>query len=205
MHPEAITSGQKRIFKKLKNFPDYYLAGGTALALQIGHRVSVDFDFFSKEEIPISLLFKLEKIFKDFKREIIINNPEQLTVKLSGINLTFVKYPFPLIFRLKEYLGVKMLCVEEIAATKAYVLGRRATMKDYVDLYFILKKEYIGLEKLIKICQKKYGENFEPRLFLEQLIFMKDVKKMAIRFLGKRVGEKEILAFFEKDIKKIKL
>lgn len=205
MRLEAITSGQKRIFKKLKNFPGYYLVGGTALALQIGHRVSVDFDFFSKEEIPISLLLKVEEIFKEFKKEIIVNNPEQLTVKVDGINLTFVKYPFPLIFGLKEYKGIKMLCVKEIAATKAYVLGRRATMKDYVDLYLILKNKYISLEKLIKICQKKYGESFEPRLFLEQLIFMSDVKKIAIRFLGKRVGEKEMLAFFEKEIRRINL
>ncbi len=205
MHLEAITSGQKRIFEKLKNFPGYYLAGGTALALQIGHRISVDFDFFSKTEIPPSLLLKIEKIFKDFKRGIVVNNPEQLTVKINDINLTFVKYSFPLVFKLKEYHGVKMICVEEIAATKAYVLGRRATMKDYVDLYFILKKKYIGLEKLIKICQRKYGENFEPRLFLEQLIFMKDVRRTALRFLGKRVGEEEILAFFEREIKKIRL
>lgn len=51
MHLEAITLEQKTIFDKLKNFPEYYLAGGTALALQIGHRISIDFDFFSKKEI----------------------------------------------------------------------------------------------------------------------------------------------------------
>jgi len=204
MHPEAITSKQKIIFRKLKDFSGYYLAGGTALALQIGHRVSVDFDFFSQGEIPTSLLLKVEKIFKDSKREIIVNNSEQLTVKIYGINLTFVKYPFPLIFKLKEYQGVKMLGVEEIAATKAYVLGRRATMKDYVDLYFILKDKRISLKELIKICQKKYGNNFEPRLFLEQLIFMGDVRKMTIRFLGKQVRKEEMLAFFEQNIRKIR-
>lgn len=205
MHPEAITSEQKLIFEKLKNFPGYYLAGGTALALQIGHRVSVDFDFFSKTEIPPPLLLKVEKAFKNFKREIIVNNSEQLTVKLNGTNLTFVKYPFPLVFKLKEYHGVKMLSVEEIAATKAYVLGRRATMKDYVDLYFILKKGFLGLKELIRIGRKKYGDNFEPRLFLEQLLFIEDVKKMPVLFLGKRIGLAEILVFFEKEIKKIKL
>jgi predicted nucleotidyltransferase component of viral defense system len=151
------------------------------------------------------LLLKVEKAFKNFKREIIVNNSEQLTVKLNGINLTFVKYPFPLVFKLKEYRDVKMLSVEEIAATKAYVLGRRATMKDYIDLYFILKEGFLDLGELIRICRKKYGDNFEPRLFLEQLVFIEDVKKIPVLFLGKRIGLVEILVLFEKEIKKIKL
>ena len=205
MHPEAITLEQRRIFDKLRGFPEYYLAGGTALALQIGHRTSVDFDFFSKKEIPAQLLSKLRKIFKNSKITIIVNHPEQLTVTIDRTNLTFVKYSFPLIFKLKEYQGVKLLSIQEIAATKAYTLGRRATLKDYVDLYFVLKEKYLTLQKLIGICQKKYKDEFGPRLFLEQLIYLEDVEDMKIQFLKKPVLKEKMIKFFEKEIKKIKL
>lgn len=204
MHPEVLTSKQKEIFSKLKNFPEFYLAGGTALALQIGHRISVDFDFFSEKEIPSELLPKIKKIFRDSKVEVVVDHSEQLTVSITGINLTFAKYPFPPIFRLKKYKGIKMLSVSEIAATKSYSLGRRATLKDYVDLYYLLKEKYLTLQKLINITKKKYKE-FDPRLFLEQLIFLEDVEDIEIQFLKKRVSKKEIEKFFQSQIKELKL
>ena len=204
MHPEAITLKQKKIFDKLKYFPDYYLVGGTALALQIGHRISIDFDLFSEKEIPSWILPRIKKIFKDSKIEIIVDHSEQLTVSVDGINLTIVKYPFPPIFKLKKYKGVKLLSTSEIAAAKAYALGRRATLKDYVDLYFVLKEKYLDLSKLIEITKKKYKE-FDPRLFLEQLIYLKDVEDMEIQFLKSKVTKKEIGIFFKNQVKKIKL
>ncbi|MCG2693187.1 nucleotidyl transferase AbiEii/AbiGii toxin family protein [Candidatus Parcubacteria bacterium] len=205
MHLEAITSKQKRIFDKLNNFPDYYLAGGTALALQIGHRISVDFDFFSKTDIPKKLLSKIKNVFYDIKVTDILNHSEQLTVDLEGINLTFVRYPFPLISKLKEYQGVKMLQVPEIAVTKSYTLGQRATYKDYVDLYFILNENFCTLSRIIKLAQKKYKENFDPRLFLEQLVYLEDVKDVEIKFLQKRATKKVLQNFFEHIIIQYKL
>lgn len=205
MHLEAITLEQKRILDKLKNFPEYYLVGGTALALQIGHRISIDFDFFSEKEILPELFSKIKKIFKDLKIKIVINHSEQLTVDINKINVTFVKYSFPLIFKFKEYNGIKMLQVSEIAATKAYALERRATLKDYVDLYYILSEKHLSLSKIIEICQKKYKNEFDPRLFLEQLIYLEDLEEMKIEFLKKPVSKEEIAEFFEQEVKKLKL
>ena len=90
MFPEAITSEQKRIFDKLKNFPEYYLAGGTALALQIGHRISVDFDLFFEKDLPHSLLNKVRKTFRSSKIKVQISRSEQLTLNLNSSQLTFV-------------------------------------------------------------------------------------------------------------------
>ena len=124
--------------------------------------------------------------------------------KIDNVNLSFVKYSFPLIFKLKKYKGIKLLSVPEIAATKAYSLGRRATLKDYLDLYYTLKEKYLSLQKLIKVTQKKYKE-FDPRLFLEQLIYLKDIEDMEIQSLKKKLSKKEIEKFFQNQIKKIKL
>jgi len=99
---------------------------------------------------------------------------------------------------------VKLLSVPEIAATKAYVMGRRATLKDYVDLYYILKERYSTLSKIIEVCQKKYEGEFDPRLFLEQLIYLEDLKEMDIKFLKTQVSKEQMAKFFQEEVKKIK-
>ena len=205
MHPEAITSEAKKVFEKLKNFSDFYLAGGTGLALQIGHRVSVDFDFFSNNYISEDLLSRIEEVFKDSDIKIIINQPEQLTVLIDGVNLSFIYYPFPVFSGPIDYQGIKILPSLEIASMKAYTLGRRATLKDYIDLYFVVKEKIGTLEEIIELCEKKHGEKFDPRLFLEQLIYLEDVEPMKIQFLRETVSQREIQDFFEKQIKKIKI
>lgn len=204
MHQEVLTSKAKEIFKKLKNFPDFYLAGGTGLALQLGHRISVDFDLFSGKDIPKGLLSKVRRIFKDSKIAVIVNHSEQLTCIVEGISISFIKYPFPVISKFVEYVGIKIAPILEIAAMKSYTLGRRATLKDYVDLYFILKEKIRTLDGIIDLCEKKYDEEFDPRLFLEQLIYSKDIEEMEIRFFKKKVDKYKIEKFFEKQIKRFR-
>lgn len=204
MHQEVITSEARKIFDKLDRFPNFYLADGTGLALQLGHRISVDFDLFWQKDIPKDLLLKARRIFKDFEIKVVVNHSEQLTVAVEEINVSFVKYPFPVISKFIEYQGIKILSPLEIAAVKAYALGRRATLRDYVDLYFVLNEKVSSLEEIITFCEKKYGSEFDPRLFLEQLIYLKDVEKIEIQFLKEKVSIPEMEKFFEREVKKIK-
>src|SRR3972149_7703898 len=134
MHPEAITSRQKEILKKLPVPPGFYLVGGTALALQIGHRISVDFDFFSSKTLPANLLDRVQKIFGAPEVEVILNVSYQLTMRISGVEVTYFRYPFPPIFPFISYDKMALLSIPEIAASKAHAIGRRATRKDYVAL-----------------------------------------------------------------------
>ena len=204
MHPEVLRLKQRKIFSKLRNFPDFCLGGGTALALQMGHRASIDFDLFSKKDIPAGLIEKAEMIFKDFKVDIIINHSEQLSLMIGNTKVDFLKYPFPLLSNYVEFEGVCVLKVSEIAVMKAYAMGRRATLKDYVDLYFIMKRKYISLEEIIKSASAKYKQKFDPRLFLEQLIYLEDVEDMKILFLKEKVNRFQIQKFFEKRISEFK-
>lgn len=205
MQIEVLKSEQKEIFKRLKNFPEFYLVGGTALALQIGHRISVDFDLFSAKEISPALLPKIKRVFKEFKIKTVINHLGQLSVMANETKLDFVKYNFPLILKLIKFEEVKILPAAEIVATKAYVLNHRGTLKDYVDLYFVLKNKYTTLEKIKKIAEKKYKDEFNFRLFLEQLVYLEDVKDIEIQFLRKLISKKQMAKFFQEEIKKIKL
>jgi hypothetical protein len=97
------------------------------------------------------------------------------------------------------------MITEEIAATKAYTIGRRGSFKDYVDLYFCLKERVIDLAGIIKLAEKKYGSEFNARLFLEQLVLLDDIEDTRIVFLKRKVTKKEAERFFRKMIKEIKI
>ena len=104
-----------------------------------------------------------------------------------------------------DFGGVKLLSVPEIAAAKAYTLGRRITFKDYIDLYFILRGNFSSLQEIIAICIKKYKNEFNERLFLEQLISVEEAEETPIEFLSKSPTKDEMMGFFQKEIRKLKL
>jgi len=203
MHLEAIPEENKNIFLDLNNFKDFYLAGGTSLALQIGHRVSVDFDFFSDEEISKNLLFKVKRVFQDNKIVVSVNNSDELTIFVDDVKLTFLKYPFSVIFDYIKCQSIKLFNIKEIAASKAYTIGRRGSYKDYIDLYYILFENHSDLNEIIEISEKKYKDEFNSRLFLEQLIYLDDITDEEIIFLKDKISKEELIAFFKKEIKKI--
>lgn len=149
MSGAALTDKAKAIFPKLSRFrTDFYLAGGTALALQITHRVSVDFDLFTDEPIPERLLRTVEKVFAVHDREVMVNNTDELTVGIDGVKTTFLCYPFPPLLPLRYEEPIPLLSVKEILATKAYTIGRRGEFKDYVDLYAGVKGGYATCARL---------------------------------------------------------
>jgi len=206
MHLEAIKLEAKPIFQKLGHIgADFYLAGGTSLALQIGHRVSVDFDLFSSKKLPKNLLAQLEEIFKNASVIPIVVQNDQISVSVDGIQVTLLYYPFPLILPLVNVKPISLLSILEIATSKAYTLGRRATLKDYVDLYFIIKEKHCQLSEIMELAAQKYQTAFNKKLFLEQLVYLKDVEALEIVFLRSPTKKDEIESFFRKEIQKIKI
>jgi hypothetical protein len=205
MHTEALTEEGIKLFPSLAAFDGFYLAGGTALALQIGHRLSIDFDFFSGGAIERTLLSTVKKIFPDLPVEPAVNNPEELTAFVGAVKLTFLSYPFPLIESLVSLDGLPALSVREIGTTKAYTIGRRGTYKDYIDLYFIIAEHHAELQEIISMAEKKFGREFNSRLFAEQLLFMDDVRDYQIDFLKLPVTPEIVTAFFKREIQGLSL
>jgi hypothetical protein len=205
MHTEALTEESLKLFSALRAFDDFYLAGGTALALQIGHRVSVDFDLFSENAIDRALLQKVKRVFTNRPVQPSVNNPDELTAFVDNVKITFLTYQFPLLEPQVAAEGVRMLSVKEIGATKAYTIGRRGTYKDYVDLYFIIAENHASLEEIIGIADRKFGNEFNSRLFTEQLLFMDDVQDYTIDFLKVPVAPEGITAFFRDKIRELPL
>ncbi len=201
MHLEALNDKGKESFPKLKQFKNFYLAGGTALALQIGHRISIDFDFFSDKDISKDLLVKVKKIFLDKKILVSVNSADELTVFVEDVKITFLKYPFSALGKFISYEGLNLLGVKELAATKAYTIGRRGSFKDYVDLYSIISEGYSSLKEIIKMAEKKYNDAFNARLFLEQLVYFKDIENTDIIFSIKNFNGDKMKIFFEEEVK----
>lgn len=205
MKIEALKSKQQEILPYLKEFKDFYLVGGTALALQMGHRVSVDFDLFTESNLPIGLLNKIKIVFRGCKIAVSVKLPEQLTVKVDDMKIDFVSHKFAFVLPPLEFKKVKIAQIPEIAAMKAFVLNFRGSDKDYIDLYFILKEKHSSLQEIAKIGERKYGDEFNFRLFLEQLLYLDGLKRVEIEFLRDKVSEKQMIDFFTREIKNIKL
>jgi predicted nucleotidyltransferase component of viral defense system len=131
----------------------------------------------------------------------LINNTDELTVLIDDVKVTFLKYPFPTFDPFVIYEGVPLLSVREIAATKSYTIGRRGAYKDYIDLYFILSEQHARSPTSFDAAERKFGFEFNSRLFLEQLVFLNDVEDTDIQFLKTVVTQSELLNFFEANIR----
>lgn len=201
MHAEALTDKGQELFPSLARFKGFYLVGGTALALQIGHRLSVDFDMFTDAELPPRILDKIKRTFSNSLIFVTYSVPGQLNVAVDQMKMTFFEYPYPLVEPLLNFDGIQLLSIKEIAASKAFSIGKRLSYKDYVDWYFMLSEKHVSLPEVIRLCEQKYGNDFNDRLFLSQLASMDDIKIQKIDYLRNPVERNEIQQFLEEQVK----
>jgi len=201
---EVLTSNQKAVFGKLRTLKQIgVMAGGTALAFQLRHRRSYDFDIFTSDKIAEDLPWKVRRIFGK-KIKVIQDSENELTFFAQPkVKVTFFYYPFKPIYKIIKTTSISIFDWRDIAADKAYTLGRRPIWRDYVDLFFIIKKGH-GLEKIIHDAQKKFGGLFSKKLFLGQLIYFGDLRDFKIDFFKEAFQPTEIKKFFEKEIRKYK-
>ena len=174
------------------------------MALQIGHRVSVDFDLFTGKGLSSNLISQAKKVFPKAEIAVVLRHPEQFSVTVDGIKIDFVKEQ-PLLLDPVIFQNLKIASVVEIMAMKAHTLSFRGKFKDYVDLYFVLKNKITDLQSIGDLAKRKYGAEFNFRLFLEQLTYMKDLEAVDVEFLGEEVDKTKMLDFFKQEIAKIDL
>jgi hypothetical protein len=196
MHQEALNNNTRALWEKCGFLDNCYLAGGTALAFQVGHRQSFDLDFFFNAPIKKTLIQTVEE---KFGTAVVpsVKTVDELTVLISGVKVTFLHYPFPLLDKTVPTDIVPLASVRDIASMKAYTLGRRQSLKDYVDLYVILSKNLVLLRVIMKDAKQKYGAAFNDRLFLEQLLYTDDLEKEPINWLVESISEEKMEEFFE--------
>ena len=158
MFEEVLTSPRIELLKDLgtlSHLNNYYMAGGTAAALQMGHRRSVDFDFFGSNLETENLTRALDK---EFGFQVSTSEPGALHGMVKDTKVSFLQYHYPLIFPTHSFISVELADIKDIALMKIVAIANRGTKKDFTDLYFICEKA-IGLEELlIDLFPKKYGQ-----------------------------------------------
>ncbi|MBN1915674.1 nucleotidyl transferase AbiEii/AbiGii toxin family protein [Candidatus Dojkabacteria bacterium] len=173
MHEEILSDEQIKILPTLKGFSGKFgLVGGTAIALYLGHRRSIDFDLFSQEEFNNdNIKNTLREGFNNLS--VLVDYKGELTLVINGVKVTFYKFPFKIAFT-KDISGIiKTPDLLTLAAMKSLALGGRGKWKDYIDLYFIFQK--YSLSEVIEKAKDLFSEQFNSKLIREQLAYFKDI------------------------------
>jgi len=159
MHHQILTKEQLELLPYISNFnKTFYLVGGTAVALHIGHRRSLDFDLFTPSKLRKSAINSKLAEFP-FKRVKLFEDIDQLHLIINGIKITFLSFPYPIDHPVKVERYIKIPTLLTLSSMKAFALGRRAKWKDYVDLYFILR-DYYTISEIRKEAEKNFGDFF---------------------------------------------
>ena len=173
-HREILNDDQMSLLPVIREFKrEYYLVGGTAIALYLGHRRSIDFDLFKFSMISAKKnIEKLSRSNVDFT--ITRNVTEQLNLIANNVKMTFFQYPFQIEAKNDFEKVIRIPDLLDLAAMKAYALGRRSKWKDYVDLYFLLIDKFT-LQQIIDRAIMIFGDLFSDKLFRSQLSYFDDI------------------------------
>ena len=133
----------------------FYLAGGSGLALQVGHRISEDLDFFTSQPFASSSLAS-SLAAKVGRLEEILTEVQTLIADLEGVKCSFFYYEIPLIFEAVSSQGLKIADWRDIFAEKFKTLAQRGSKKDFYDIFWVLRVKKISLEEAVSIFRKRF-------------------------------------------------
>lgn len=154
VYPSTLEWLQKLM--NLKDLSNFYLVGGTALALHLGHRISIDLDFFTEEPFePSSIIECLKSTYPNHSILLSGQNNNALSLQIEDVKVDFVRYAYPLLNPLMIGEGIRLMSVPDIAAAKISAITNRGTKKDFFDLYELL--EIYSLQEIFDFFEKKFS------------------------------------------------
>jgi len=179
LHLEVLPEAQRKLWTELSAVPrEFFLYGGTALALHLGHRDSVDFFFFANRPLNVTALEKRVPFLKDARivqREkntlsAIVDRAGPVTVSFFGVpGLPRLAPP-----RVANDNGLQIASLIDLAGTKASVVQVRGEAKDYIDIAALMTYGKIDLSTALAAAQKLYGPSFNPEITLKALSYFED-------------------------------
>lgn len=174
LYKQTVSSATLELLKRLINDPsltDFFLVGGTALSLQIGHRISIDLDFFTTSEFDqIALMDTLEANYG-----LVTDSYEKNTLKgkIEGIKVDLITHKYGLLSPLIEIDGIRMAGLQDIAAMKMNAITRSGTrVKDFIDIAYLSSK--MSAIEIMECCLKKYP-NHNPLMAIKSLLYHEDI------------------------------
>lgn len=161
----------------------FYLAGGTSLALQIGHRVSVDLDLFGRR--PFETQEILDELSDLAPLSLMSQSKNILILDVQGVKVDFVNYRYPLVAEPLLMEGLRLLTLPDIGAMKLAAIAGRGRKRDFYDLYFLLQQ--YSLDELMGFYLKKYEDGSEFMVARSIVYFDDADQDEDINLLGKQV------------------
>ena len=176
LHLEVLRPPQKELLSFFQRESEiirpFYLAGGTALALQLGHRESQDFDFFSQTQECETVRSWLENLPRSVIRDA---DAQTVHADIAGVKVSFIGgYKYPPVMPLIPAGSLPMAAITDIALMKMLAITHRATLRDYLDLAVILR-DHCSLRTLMEKSTEKYGTAFNAMLSVRTMVHFDDL------------------------------
>ncbi len=177
MHPEVLPNTEKNLLKKIACLSQVYqwvLAGGTACALHLGHRISRDLDFFTNKT------FSTDKLFEDLKKlaaNLVIESQSEagLVAWINNSKFSAFYQSYLFVEPCADFMGAPVAGLADLAAMKLIAISQRGKKRDFVDLYFILQK--VPSLKVANVLVSRYGrEKINPLHIGKSLVYFADAE-----------------------------
>lgn len=202
-HPEVLPDSAHVVLLGLGAggiLSGFYLAGGTGLALQFGHRRSIDLDFFSTNPFDVELL--TQQLQKLGGISLISKGVNTLHIALSGVKISFLGYEYPLLFPLLQFGAVGVADWRDITCMKMSALAGRGTRRDFVDLHASAQR--CSLSLLVDQFKKKYSRvNYSLFHVLKSLTYFEDADREEMPTMVAPVQWDEVKRFFQSEAPKL--
>ena len=204
-HTKILPTEQVKLFDFLCDqhwISKFYLAGGTSLALQIGHRESVDFDFFTTEEFNITEV--KETLMEQGKYEPLTEAKNTLYAILNDVRISFFRYKYPLVNApiKKKYFNVAHIF--DVGLMKLEAIAGRGAKKDFIDLFFILKQ--YKLSTLLGSYEKKYGISAYAHYHLiKSLSYFEDAEEERMPVMYQPITWQQVKKGIQNEVMKISI
>lgn len=194
------TQSSLAVLSQVKFVGEYFLAGGTACALYLGHRLSFDLDFFSSKPVEPRIIAAGLKDLGEL--EVYQNDEGTFNGKFKQVKLSFFVYPYRMLYPFLEYSGVKLADLKDIACMKLDAISRRGTKRDFIDLFFICKQ--FELSYLLKLFEKKFKKlNVPVWHIIKSLMYFEDAERDDFPEMLQPVDWKEVKQYFQAQVKQL--
>jgi hypothetical protein len=179
----------------------FYLAGGTAAALHLGHRLSHDLDFFSGKEfdpaLPRRTLAPLGNLSIDQESE------DTFLGTFNGVRLGFFLYPYRLLEATTDYQGVSLAGLPDIAAMKLEAIAGRGKKRDFIDLYFICRGAF-SLSQIMALFEQKFeGVQYSKVHLLKSLTYFADAEEDEMPYMLEQTSWEAVKRFLESEARNL--
>jgi predicted nucleotidyltransferase component of viral defense system len=194
-YKNAVRPADLEILEALSGIigPSFYLAGGTALSLLLGHRYSYDLDFFSPQPFRNDLLRREAEALGTF--EVFADSRGTLEGRIGETRVTFLEYRYPLMQPTSDLGAAKVASIRDIAAMKLSALSSRGSRKDFMDLFFI--KDFMDWPEILRVFRAKFaGSGYDLVHVVKSLAWFEEAEKEPMPVMIKECSWEGVKKYF---------